>query len=213
MKVSVTGLTGTVLLACTLLAGCRLDMHIQPKLKPLRQSDFFADGRGSRPLLAGTIARGQLRDDAYFYSGMVNGKEGDQMPIPVTRELLERGQERFNIYCAPCHNRTGDGQGMIVQRGYRRPPSYQDPKLLNAPIGHFYDVITNGFGAMPDYAAQVAPHDRWAIAAYIRALQLSQRKTQAQAPAGQTGTVPGAASGNATVAAPASAGREGTKRK
>jgi cbb3-type cytochrome c oxidase subunit III len=211
MKVNVTAL-GTVLVACALLAGCRLDMHIQPKLKPLRQSDFFADGRGSRPLLAGTIARGQLRDDSYFYSGMVNGKEGDQMPIPVTRELLDRGQERFNIYCAPCHNRTGDGMGMIVQRGYRRPPSYQDPKLLNAPIGHFYDVITNGFGAMPDYAAQVAPHDRWAIAAYIRALQLSQHTAQA-APAAQPSSAQPGASTTAAGAAPASAGREGTKRK
>ena len=116
---------------------------------------------------------------------MVNGKEGDVMPFPATEEVLERGQERFNIYCTPCHSRIGDGNGMIVQRGYRRPPSYQEPKLLNAPIGHFYDVMTNGFGAMPDYAAQVTPHDRWAIAAYIRALQLSQRAPQPWQP-GQT---------------------------
>jgi mono/diheme cytochrome c family protein len=162
-------------LACALLTSCRLDMHIQPKAKPLRQSDFFADGRASRPLVPGTVARGQLREDTYFYTGMVNGKEGDAMPFPVTEQVLKRGQERFNIYCTPCHSATGDGNGMIVQRGYRRPPSYLDPKLLNAPIGHFYDVITNGFGAMPDYAVQVAPRDRWAIAAYIRALQLSQR--------------------------------------
>jgi hypothetical protein len=150
-------------------------MHVQPKVKPLRASDFFADGRGSRPLLPGTVARGQLRDDTYFYTGMVNGKEGDAMPFPVTEQVLKRGQERYNIYCTPCHSATGDGNGMIVQRGYRRPPSYLDPKLLNAPLGHFYDVMSNGFGAMPDYAAQVAPRDRWAIAAYIRALQLSQR--------------------------------------
>jgi mono/diheme cytochrome c family protein len=163
-----------LLLACSVLAGCRYDMHVQPKSKPLRQSDFFADGRDSRPLLPGTVARGQLRDDAYFYTGMVNGKEGDVMPFPVTEQVLQRGQERYNIYCTPCHSKTGDGNGMIVQRGYRRPPSYLDPKLLNAPLGHFYDVMTNGFGAMPDYAAQVAPRDRWAIAAYIRALQLSQ---------------------------------------
>jgi mono/diheme cytochrome c family protein len=181
-----TGPWCVALVACLLLAGCgvRLDMHVQPKMKPLRQSDFFADGRGSRPLIPGTIARGQLREDAYFYTGMVNGREGDFMPVPVTKELLERGQERFNIYCAPCHSRTGDGQGMIVQRGYRRPPSYHDPKLLNAPLGHFYDVISNGFGAMPDYAAQVAPHDRWAIVAYIRALQLSQHAPASLVPAG-----------------------------
>ena len=160
-------------------------MHVQPKLKPLRQSDFFEDGRGSRPLLPGTVARGQLRADTYFYTGMVNGQPGDQMPMPVTKELLERGQQRFNIYCTPCHSRIGDGNGMIVQRGYRHPPSFHDPKLLNAPIGHFFDVMTNGFGAMPDYAVQVQPRDRWAIAAYIRALQLSQHATAAQVPAGQ----------------------------
>ncbi len=160
--------------ACSLLAGCRLDMHVQPKYKPLRESDFFADKRASRDLPANTIARGQLREDTYFYSGMINGKEGDVLPFPVTEEVLRRGQNRYSIYCTPCHSETGDGNGMIVQRGYRRPPSYLDPKLLNAPIGHFYDVMTNGFGAMPDYAAQVTPHDRWAIAAYIRALQLSQ---------------------------------------
>jgi mono/diheme cytochrome c family protein len=150
-------------------------MHIQPKDKPLRQNNFFADGRGSRPLVSGTVARGQLRDDAYFYTGKVDGKEGDVMPFPVTEQVLKRGQERYNIYCTPCHSRTGDGNGMIVQRGFRKPPSYVDPKVLNAPIGHYYDVMTNGFGAMNDYAAQVAPRDRWAIAAYIRVLQLSQR--------------------------------------
>jgi mono/diheme cytochrome c family protein len=168
-------LAGLLLLtACSLLAGCRLDMHVQPKLKPLRESDFFGDGRGSRALPANTIARGQLREDTYFYSGMINGKEGDVMPFPATEEVLRRGQNRFNIYCTPCHSETGDGNGMIVQRGFKRPPSYLDPKLVNAPIGHFYDVMTNGFGVMPDYAVQVTPHDRWAIAAYIRVLQLSQ---------------------------------------
>ncbi|HXZ79818.1 MAG TPA: cytochrome c [Terriglobales bacterium] len=166
------------------LAGCRLDMQIQPKVTPLRQSDFFADGRGSRPLVPGTVARGELRDDTYFYTGMVGKDPGTEMPFAVTREVLDRGQERFNIYCSPCHSRVGDGNGIIVQRGYRRPPSYYDPKLLNAPIGHFYDVMTNGFGAMPDYSAQVAPRDRWAIAAYIRALQLSQHAPASAVPAG-----------------------------
>lgn len=168
-----------------LLVGCRLDMHLQPKILPLSQSDFYEDGRGSRSLPPGTIARGQLRDDAYFYTGMVNGKPGNEMPFPVTREVLERGRERFNIYCAPCHSQLGDGNGMIVQRGFRRPPSYHDPRLRQAPLGHFYDVISNGFGAMPDYAAQVTSYDRWAIAAYIRVLQVSQNATPAMVPKGQ----------------------------
>ena len=178
--------SGLLLLGTLSLTGCglRLDMHVQPKLKPLRESEFWGDSRGSRPLVENTVARGDLREDTYFYTGMINGKEGDQMPFPVTEQVLKRGQERFNIYCTPCHSRTGDGNGMIVQRGFRRPPSYQDPRLLSAPIGHFYDVISNGFGAMPDYAAQVTPHDRWAIAAYIRALQLSQHAPQTMA-AGQ----------------------------
>lgn len=157
-----------------MLAGCRLDMHVQPKIKTYRESDFWGDKRGSRPLVEGTVPRGELRADSYYYTGMLNGKEGNEMPFPVTEEVLKRGQERYNIYCTPCHSYTGDGNGMIVQRGYRRPPSYLDPKVLNAGIGHYYDVMSNGFGAMPDYAAQVTPHDRWAIAAYIRVLQYSQ---------------------------------------
>jgi hypothetical protein len=180
------------LLGCVVLAGCgvRLDMHIQPKMKPLRESDFYADKRGSRPLLPNTVARGELREDTYYYTGMVNGREGDVMPFPVTAEVLQRGQERFNIYCTPCHSKTGDGNGMIVQRGYKRPPSYLDPKLLNAPIGHFYDVISHGYGVMPDYSVQVDPHDRWAIAAYIRALQLSQHAPASMAAGKPMDTAP-----------------------
>jgi Cytochrome C oxidase, cbb3-type, subunit III len=159
-------------------------MHVQPKVLPLTHSDFFEDGRGSRSLVPGTIARGQLRDDPYLYTGMIDGKPGDMMPFAATREVLERGRERFNIYCAPCHSRIGDGNGMIVQRGYRRPPSYHTPAMRQAPLGHFYDVITNGFGAMPDYSAQVPVNDRWAIAAYIRVLQLSQNATEADVPPG-----------------------------
>ncbi|HEX9115694.1 MAG TPA: cytochrome c, partial [Anaerolineae bacterium] len=121
--------------------------------------------------------------DTYFYTGMIGKDVGNVMPFPVTREVLERGRERFNIYCAPCHSRTGDGNGMIVQRGYRRPPSYHIDRLRQAPLGHFFDVITNGFGAMPDYAAQVPPADRWAIIAYIRALQLSQAAPASLMPA------------------------------
>ena len=164
-------------LGCVTLAGCRNDMHVQPKILPLSRSDFFDDGRGSRTPPAGAIARGQLRDDTYLYTGVMNGKPGDAMPFPATREVLERGRERFDIYCAPCHSRLGDGNGMIVQRGFRRPPSFHEPRLRQAPLGHFYDVMSNGRGVMPDYAAQVNPHDRWAIAAYIRVLQFSQNPT------------------------------------
>lgn len=164
----------TAIAALLLLTACRNDMHVQPKILPLTRSDFFEDGRGSRTPPAGTIARGQLRDDIYLFTGMVNGKPGDMMPFPATKEVLERGRERFNIYCSPCHSRLGDGNGMIVQRGFRRPPSYYEPRLRQSPLGHFYDVMTNGFGAMPDYAAQVNTHDRWAIAAYVRALQMTQ---------------------------------------
>ncbi len=170
--------------ALGVLTGCRLDMQDQPRFKPLRRSDFYEDGRSSRPLVPGTVARGQLREDTYFYTGL-NGKEaGDYLPFPATREVLERGRERYNIYCAPCHARTGEGNGMIVQRGYRRPPSYHIDRLRKAPLGHFFDVMTNGFGAMPDYAAQVQAYDRWCIAAYIRALQFSQNAPESLVPAG-----------------------------
>jgi cytochrome c553 len=175
---------GALIGAIVSLAGCREDMQDQPRLKPLRSSDFFEDGRSARPLVPGTVARGYLRNDTYFYTGMIGKDPGNYMPFPVTRQVLERGRERFDIYCAPCHGRTGDGNGMIVQRGYRRPPSYHIDRLRNAPLGHFYDVITNGFGAMPDYAAQVQPYDRWTIAAYIRALQFSQNAPASLLPAG-----------------------------
>ena len=140
---------------------------------PLRQSTFFADERSARPLVAGTVARGQLREDTLLYTGKVDGADATVFPFPIDERALRRGQERFDIFCAPCHARTGEGDGMVVRRGYRRPPSYHDDRLRSAPVGHFFDVITNGFGAMPDYAAQITAEDRWAIAAYIRALQLS----------------------------------------
>jgi hypothetical protein len=162
------------LAAVALLAGCRQDMHNQPKYIPLRSSEFFPDGRSARQPVPGTVARGQLREDALFYTGKSGKDFAGQVPFPVTMAVLERGQERYNIYCAPCHSRTGTGFGIVVQRGYRRPVSFHDPRLRGAPPGYFFDVMTRGFGAMPDYAAQVAPRDRWAIAAYIRALQLSQ---------------------------------------
>jgi mono/diheme cytochrome c family protein len=171
-------------LALVTLAGCRQDMHNQPKYLPLRESDFYADRRSARPIVEGTVARGDLQQDSYYYTGKVNGLPGNEMPVPVTRELLDRGEERYNIYCSPCHSKLGDGNGMIVQRGFKQPPSYHIDRLRQAPIGHFFDVISNGFGAMSEYKAQVSVNDRWAIAAYIRALQLSQNATRADIPAG-----------------------------
>ena len=171
--------------ALLLLSGCREDMQNQPYYRPLRESDFYADKRSARPIIAGTVARGHLDADTYFYTGKLGSNDGDYMPFPVTAEVMARGQQRFNIYCAPCHSELGDGNGMIVQRGYKRPPSYNTDRLRKAPIGYFFDVMTNGFGAMPDYAGQVLAQDRWAIAAYIRALQLSQHATEADVPPGQ----------------------------
>src|SRR5215472_10904564 len=172
-------------LAVLALAGCRQDMHDQPRFKPLAMSDFYADLRSARPPVEGAVARGQLHEDAYFYTGKIGNNPGDYLPFPATREVLERGQQRFNIYCAPCHSRTGDGNGMIVQRGFRPPPSYHTDRLRKAPLGYFFGVITNGYGAMPDYASQIPASDRWDIVAYIRVLQLSQNATQADVPSGQ----------------------------
>jgi mono/diheme cytochrome c family protein len=162
---------------------CRQDMHDQPKYVPLRQSTFFNDARSARPLVEGTIARGQLHEDELLYTGKVNGAEAATFPMRIDAAVMARGQQRFNIYCAPCHGRTGQGDGMVVRRGYRRPPSIHQDRLRNAPAGHFFDVMTNGFGAMPDYAAQIKAEDRWAIIAYIRALQLSEHASLADVPA------------------------------
>jgi mono/diheme cytochrome c family protein len=212
------------------LAGCRQDMHDQPKYRPLRPIDQFGsinDGRSARPLVDGTVARDELREDVEFYtgklrqapqsgssgttqqpvaptmqsgqtsgqaesmqSGQTSGQTSGQIyqgfvaefPMPITAADLDRGQERFNIYCSVCHGFLGDGSGMIVKRGFRKPPSFHDDRLRNAPVGYFFDVQTNGFGAMPDYASQIPPEDRWRIIAYIRALQLSQRATIADVP-------------------------------
>ena len=164
---------------CLSLVGCRQDMHNQPKYIPLRDSDFFKDGSSARPLVEDTVARGTLEDDSAFFTGKSGTQLVDALPIPLTKELLDRGEQRYNIYCSPCHDRSGSGRGMIVRRGYKQPPSYHIDRLRQAPIGHFFDAMTNGFGAMPDYRAQVQPRDRWAIAAYIRALQLSQNAKEA----------------------------------
>jgi mono/diheme cytochrome c family protein len=168
-----------------LLASCREDMHNQPKFIPLRENQFYADGRSARPTIEGTIARGQLQDDPLLYTGKVNGQEADQFPFPITEKDLARGRERFNIFCSPCHSQLGDGNGMVVQRGFKNPPSYFEPRLMKAPAGHFFNVMTNGWGAMGDYSAQVPVADRWRIAAYIRALQLSRTAKSGDVPAGE----------------------------
>ena len=160
--------------ATLVLAGCRQDMQNEPKFIPQRGTTFFASGRSVRPQVEDTVARNQMDEDAYFYTGIRDGKEGNGLPIPLNAATLERGQERFNIYCTPCHSRVGNGAGMIVQRGYRPAGNFQTDRLRNAPLGHFFAVMSNGYGAMPDYSAQLTPADRWAVAAYIRALQLSQ---------------------------------------
>ena len=166
-----------VIAAALLLSGCRQDMHDQPRLDPMREAPFFTDARSARPLVEGTVARGHLRDDELLYTGRVNGETATVFPFSVDATVMARGRERYDVFCAPCHGRTGQGDGMVVLRGYRRPPSIHQDRLRNAPAGHFFDVITNGFGAMPDYAAQVKAEDRWAIAAYLRALQLAGHAT------------------------------------
>ena len=180
-NIALLGATASTLV----LAGCRQDMHDEPKFFPQRGTTFYADGRSVRPQVADTVARNQLHADSYFYTGLVDGKEGNTMPFPVTMKVLERGQERYNIYCTPCHSRVGNGEGMIVQRGYAHAGDFHTARLETAPLGHFFYVISNGYGAMPDYSAQVAPVDRWAIVAYIKALQLSQKATEADVASGQ----------------------------
>jgi cytochrome c553 len=161
------------LLTALVLLGCRREMFRQPKENPLREDTFFSDQGGSRPLPAHTVALGHLDEDTAFYNGQIGTNLVSEFPFPITREVLERGRERFEIYCATCHGRAGEGNGMIVQRGFPAPPSYHIDRLRQAPVGHFYNVITHGYGAMYSYASRVEPRDRWAIAAYIRALQLS----------------------------------------
>lgn len=171
------GLLGA--LAClALLGGCRQDMGDQPKAKPLAASDFFANGSSARPLLDNTVARGSLAADA-----LAVPPDSNAFPIPVDEALLQRGQERFNIFCEPCHGLQGDGNGMVAVRGMKHPPTYHQDRLRQAPNGHYYDVISNGFGAMYSYSAQIPPRDRWAIIAYIRALQLSRHAPVAGLPA------------------------------
>lgn len=178
---------GVALLAASALffAGCRLDMHIQPKYLPYDPTTFFDDGRSERQPVPGTVARGHLRLDELLYTGKENGVESNRFPFPITGEDLERGRQRYNIYCTPCHDYTGSGRGVIVMRGFPPPPSYHMDRLRAAPVGHFFDVMTNGFGSMYSYASRIEPEDRWRIAAYIRVLQLSQHATLQDVPEAQ----------------------------
>jgi mono/diheme cytochrome c family protein len=164
----------TLCIAVACAGGCHTDMQDQPRYEALEASTFFSDGMSSRQPVEGTIARGQLHEDEAFYTGHDADKLAAKVPISVDRALLERGHQRFDIYCSMCHGFAGEGDGVIVQRGLRRPPSFHSERLRNAPAGHFFDVMTHGFGAMPRYAVQIEPHDRWAIVAYLRVLQLSQ---------------------------------------
>ena len=165
-------------------AGCRQDMHDAPYLERLEKSDFFADGRASRLPVAGTVAQGELREDAHLYTGHVNGELATAFPFAVTRDVVERGRSRYEIFCQPCHGSLGDGYGTIVQRGFQQPPSYHIDRLRSAPAGHFYNVIANGYGRMYSFNDRIQTTDRWAIVAYIRALQLSQAAPLNELPEG-----------------------------
>ena len=175
-----------LVLALFMIIGCegttdierlRQEMYNQSRFEPLEKNTFFADQRSSRPWIKGTVARGHLRIDAHLYTGIVDGNPAETFPFPITRDVILRGRERYNIYCSPCHGQEGDGRGMVVRRGMKQPPSYHIERLQNETPGYFFDVMTNGFGAMYSYASRIKPRDRWAIIAYIQALQLSQNAT------------------------------------
>lgn len=183
------GFSPAIAVAClaVISTACRQDMHDAPRVEAYEATDAFPDGRGNRQLVEGTVARGWLNDDELLTTGKVGGTVADQFPFPVTRQVLELGRQRYNAYCTPCHGQTGQGNGMVVQRGFKAPPSFHDDRLRNSPAGYYFDVMTNGFGVMSDYRSQVEVRERWAIAAYIRALQLSQRATVADVPADKVG--------------------------
>ena len=186
MRTNFSRLAGVVLLVVT-AAACRQDMHDQPKYQPLEASTFFGDAQSSRPFVEGTVARGHLNEDALLYSGKVDGGDSLLFPFPVDEKVMARGHERFDIYCQPYHGATGNGDGMVVQRGFKRPPAYSEQRLRDAAPGYLFDVISRGFGAMPDYAAQIKVTDRWAIVAYVRALQLSAHAALEDVPAADRG--------------------------
>lgn len=208
---------GLALVVAATASACRQDMHDAAKYEPLEKSAFFKDHRASRPLLEGTIARGKLKEDTLLFTGRDASGLSETFPFPVTEGVLARGQERFNIYCSPCHSKVGDGNGMIAQRGFKRPPTFHDDRVRSMAAGYFVNVMTNGFATMPSYALQVAPEDRWAIAAYIKALQLSQHVAAAELSAedrvkvekGETETEAGSGSGHA----PAHGGHEPAQGK
>jgi hypothetical protein len=211
-----TTAAGVVLVLALAGAGCRQDMHDQPKYQPFEASAFFADGRASRPRVPGTVARGQLYEDALFHTGAeADGAFTTVFPFAITRAVLERGRERFDIYCSPCHDRVGHGNGIVVQRGFKRPPSLHDERVRAMPPGYFFSVISGGFGVMSGYAAQVPASDRWAITAYVRALQLSQHAVLAEwppavrAPLAAAASAPASASARAAASAPAAASDRG----
>ncbi len=194
------------------LAGCRQNMHNQAKAKTYRESDFFADGVEARPLPAHAVARGELREDAVFYTGLSEaGDLATTPPMPVTRELLVRGRERFDVFCSPCHGRLGDGRGMIVQRGFKQPVSFQDERLRNSPLGYFVNNMTEGFGQMPSYAAQIPPEDRWAIASYIRVLQYAESAQVADLSAEERQRLDEAFAAAEAAKAPKQGGHAGTE--
>ena len=183
------GFTLALLASTAILAGCRQDMHDAPRYEAFEATSASPDNRSSRTPPAGTVARGWLRDDEALYTGKINGQTVDQFPFVIGREDLTRGQQRFNIYCTPCHGRLGDGQGMVVQRGLRQAASYHQDRLRQEKPGYFYDVITNGFGAMQGYAEQIPVRDRWLIVAYVRTLQLSQHASVEDVPADRRGSL------------------------
>ena len=172
---------------------CRQDMHDQPRYKPLARSAFFGDERSARPRVPGTVARGHLPGDETMETGKVGTGFVAAVPVAIDMALLKRGEGRYRIYCAPCHGQVGRGDGMIVRRGYRQPPSFHLDRLRAQPAGYYFDVMTAGFGAMPDYADKLSVADRWAVVAYVRALQLSQNATMADVPADRRGELAGAA--------------------
>lgn len=185
------GARACLAIAALAAIGCHRDMQDQPRYEAYEASTFFADGMASRPLLPGTVARGQLQEDEAFQTGKREGQMVADVPLEIDRALLERGQQRFNIYCAVCHAPSGQGDGMIVQRGFRQPPSFHQDRLRNVPAGHIYDVITNGFGGMPSLKGQIPPQDRWAIVAYVRVLQMSQNATMDDVPSSRRESLEG----------------------
>lgn len=180
------------MLALAAVAGCRQDMHDAPRYEPYEKTDFFPDKRSARPLVEGTVARGHLNVATPETTGKVGTGFVATLPVPVTLEMVRRGRQRFDIFCSPCHGLTGRGDGMVVRRGFRQPASFHDARVRAQPDGYLFDVMTNGFGAMPDYAAQLSVADRWAVVAYLRALQLSQGATLADVPADRRGDLDGA---------------------